>query len=82
METGTEQQRPRLARHLKMAEVYADQTLSQRFASDLNHLIAQTKTTARPVDSSWDEWLESVAQTVGPSLAEMVLPRSSRRARR
>ena len=74
METGTEQQRPRLARHLKMAEVYADQTLSQRFASDLNHLIAETKTTRRAPESNWDEWLKAVTQTVGPSLAEMVFP--------
>jgi hypothetical protein len=57
-----------------MAEVYADQTLSQRFASDLNHLIAATKTTPRPASSGWDEWLDTATQTLGPSLADMVFP--------
>ncbi|MFC0433255.1 hypothetical protein [Kutzneria buriramensis] len=74
METGTENPQPRLARHLAMAEVYADQTLSQRFASDLNHLLAETKATARERSAGWDEWLAAVTRTLGPSLAGMVIP--------
>ncbi|MEV6602716.1 hypothetical protein [Kutzneria sp. NPDC051319] len=74
METGTEPPQPRLARHLAMAEVYADQTLSQRFASDLNHLLAETKQTPRTPTSTWDEWRAAVARTIGPPLTDMVLP--------
>lgn len=80
METGTERQRPRLARHLQMAEVYADQTLSQRFASDLNHLIADTKTTPREPSATWEEWELAARQTLGPSLADMVFPTGQAKA--
>jgi hypothetical protein len=74
VETGTDHHQPRLARHLTMAEIYADQTLSQRFASDLNHLLAQAKTTTRPPATDWDEWMGAVAHTLGPSLTDMVFP--------
>jgi len=74
VETGTEHPQPRLARHLAMAEVYADQTLSQRFASDLNHLLAETKETPRNPSSTWDDWHAAVTRALGPSLTDMVLP--------
>ncbi|HEY0495141.1 MAG TPA: hypothetical protein VGD48_05310 [Kutzneria sp.] len=74
METGTEHPQPRLARHLAMAEVYADQTLSQRFASDLNHLLAEAKETPRTPSATWEDCRAAVARTIGPSLTDMVLP--------
>lgn len=74
MTTGTDQPQPRLARHLAMAEVYADQTLSQRFASDLNHLLAETKSIPRERSDGWPEWLAAVTRTLGPSLAGVVFP--------
>jgi hypothetical protein len=74
VETGTEHPQPRLARHLAMAEVYADQTLSQRFASDLNHLLAQASQTPRTPTATWEDWHAAVTRALGPSLTDMVLP--------
>jgi hypothetical protein len=57
-----------------MAEVYADQTLSQRFASDMNHLLTEAKTTPRERSTDWDDWLMAVNRTLGPSLTDLVFP--------